>query len=575
MAVPKDAIPSLSECQCQICVEILFEPVTLPCNHTLCKPCFQSTVEKANLCCPFCRRRVSSWTRHRTRTNSLVNMELWKIIQKHYPKECKLRASGQESEEIVDDHQPVRLLSKPGELRREYEEEISKVEAERRANEEEENKASEEYIQRLLAEEEEEEKRQAENRQREMEEQLKSDEELARKLSLQINNFCGGSVLALPLNSKKSDPVTTKSQKKNKNKPTNTGDIEKYLSPKSQLGSASQSEVVQEDRKNSVSKETDSSGMKSPTWQDTDIEEDMPTLSPQICPEVQEQGVKPSMESPMPQLYASGREWCLEGQMETKASNHEKELCVINHEGPKARVPDSEEAAVKTCGKTESGFTVSDTTPIIRNNTPEIENEESNLLISKDIFKRKNQESLFEAVRDPCSSAKRRKMFPTASSDEEETEISFTQKLIDLEHLLFERHKQEEQDRLLALQLQKEVDQEHMRPNRQRGSPDGYQLRATSSPPDRLLNGQRRSSKDRNLKRQTDLEHPEPQRGSKNENWQTSFKIQWKHSVNGRNIPNSIRDNCSVPKTAQSLQPTCACSECRTTIQAAAGEPRN
>ena len=100
MAVPKDAIPSLLECQCQICVEILFEPVTLPCNHTLCKPCFESTVEKANLCCPFCRRRVSSWARYRTRTNSLVNMELWEIIQKHYPKECKLRAAGQESEEI-------------------------------------------------------------------------------------------------------------------------------------------------------------------------------------------------------------------------------------------------------------------------------------------------------------------------------------------------------------------------------------------------------------------------------------------------------------------------------------------
>nr|5XIU_A Chain A, E3 ubiquitin-protein ligase RNF168 [Homo sapiens] len=44
----------------------------------------------------------------------------------------------------------------------------------------------------------------------------------------------------------------------------------------------------------------------------------------------------------------------------------------------------------------------------------------------------------------------------------EETEINFTQKLIDLEHLLFERHKQEEQDRLLALQLQKEVDKEQM-----------------------------------------------------------------------------------------------------------------
>uniref|UniRef100_A0A2K6ENJ6 RING-type E3 ubiquitin transferase n=1 Tax=Propithecus coquereli TaxID=379532 RepID=A0A2K6ENJ6_PROCO len=189
MAVRKDAIPSLSECQCQICTEILIEPVTLPCNHTLCNPCFQSTVEKASLCCPFCRRRVSSWTRYHTRRNSLINMDLWKTIQKHYPKECKLRGSGQASEEMVDDHPPVRLLSKPGELRREYEEEVSKVGAERRASEEEENKASEEYIQRLLAEEEEEEKRQSEKRRREMEEQLKSDEELARKLSANIVSF--------------------------------------------------------------------------------------------------------------------------------------------------------------------------------------------------------------------------------------------------------------------------------------------------------------------------------------------------------------------------------------------------
>ena len=131
MAVRKDTIPSLLECQCQICVEILFEPVTLPCNHTLCKPCFESTVEKASLCCPFCRRRVSSWTRYHTRRNSLVNTELWEIIQKHYPEESQLRVSGQQSEEIIDDCLPVRLLSQPGELRREYEKERSKEEAER------------------------------------------------------------------------------------------------------------------------------------------------------------------------------------------------------------------------------------------------------------------------------------------------------------------------------------------------------------------------------------------------------------------------------------------------------------
>ncbi|KAK2090947.1 hypothetical protein P7K49_030231 [Saguinus oedipus] len=105
-------------------------------------------------------------------------MEIWPL--------CFALPNCQIAEDFADDYQPVRLLSKPGELRREYEEEISKVEAERRATEEEENKASEEYIQRLLAEEEEEEKRQAEKRRREMEEQLKNDEELARKLSIDI-----------------------------------------------------------------------------------------------------------------------------------------------------------------------------------------------------------------------------------------------------------------------------------------------------------------------------------------------------------------------------------------------------
>ncbi|XP_020032065.2 E3 ubiquitin-protein ligase RNF168 [Castor canadensis] len=552
MAVSKDAIPSLSECQCQICMEILVEPVTLPCNHTLCNSCFQSTVEKANLCCPFCRRRVSSWTRYHTRRNSLINMELWEVIQKHYPKECKLRASGQESEEIVDDYQPIRLLSQPGELRREYEEEISKVEAERRATEEEENKASEEYIQRLLAEDEEEEKRQAAQRRSEMEEQLKNDEELARKLSININNFFEGNTLASPLSSRKSDPVTAKSQKKNKNKERNTGDIQKYLSPKSQFGSPSQPEVVQKDRENSVYKEIDCGDVKS---QDTKTEEDMPTLSPQLCPETQEQGAKSLLESPVPWLCACDAEQYLEGKVKTRSSNHDKELCIVNHEGPKTKVPCSDEAAVKPCGKTENGCTMSGMTQNIGDNTVPAENEESHLLISKDTSTRKNEESLFEAVRDTCFPTKRRKMYPKSSSDQEETEKKFTQKLIDLEHLLFERRKQEEQDRLLALQLQKEVDKEQLTPNRQKGSPDEYQLR-TSSPPDILLNGQRKNSKDRNFKKQTGTEHSRPQRGSRDENWQPAFKTQLKHSVNGRKMPSSTRNNCNVTKSTYSLQPS-------------------
>ncbi|KAF6121474.1 ring finger protein 168 [Phyllostomus discolor] len=387
-----------------------------------------------------------------------------------------------------------------------------------------------------------------------MEEQLKSDEELARKLSITINHFCDGKVLASPMNSRKSDPVTSKLQKKSKNKQTSAGDIEKYLSPKSPFGSASQSEVVQESKKCSMSKETDGSDVKSPMWQE--IEEDMPTLSPQLCLEIQEQDAKSLIESPMPQLCASGTEWCLE-EVKMKPSNHDKVLCVTNYGGPKASVPCSGEAEVKPCGKPENGCTIVDVTQIIENNTIETENEESRLQISKeDISKRKNQEPLSETVRDPCFSAKRRKMFPASSSEQEETEISFTQKLLDLEHLLFERHKQEEQDRLFALQIQKEVDKEQMKPNRQKGSPDEYQLRATPSPPDKLLNRQRNNSKDRDFKGQTDVEYSKPQQVPKNEHWQPSFKIQLKHSVNvnGRRKPNSSGDHCNVSKSAHSLQ---------------------
>lgn len=549
MTASKDAIPSLAECQCGICMEILLEPVTLPCNHTLCNPCFQLTVEKANLCCPFCRRRVSSWTRYHTRRNSLVNKDLWEIIQKHYAKECKLRVSGQESKEIVDDYQPIRLLSKPGELRREYEEEISKVEAERQASKEEENKASEEYIQKLLAEEEEEEKRQTERRRSEMEEQLKGDEELARRLSISINSNYEKNVLTSPSSSRKSDSVTNKSQKKNTNKQKNFGDIQKYLSPKLKSGSA----AVREEDRSCISKEIDSSDMKSPVYQDTEIEkDDMPTLSSQVYLETQEQGSESLVESPVPWICARGVKQCLEGAAETLSTNPD-DVCLVNHEDSRAKVYSSNEATVKPSGKVENEeCSVSSMTPLADGNRVP-ESRGYHLVVGKEISERENQESVFEAVMDPCFSAKRRKIF-LKSSDQEETEVNFTQKLIDLEHMLFERHKQEEQDRLLALQLQKEVDKEQMMLNRQKGSPNQYQLR-TSSPPDRLLHRQRKNSKDRNSVKQT-AEHSKSQRGTEDE-YRQPFKSTWKGSVNGRKMPHSAKDDCSnVSKRTYSQQPS-------------------
>ncbi|XP_049728669.1 E3 ubiquitin-protein ligase RNF168-like [Elephas maximus indicus] len=555
MAVPADAVPSLLQCQCQICLEILFEPVTLPCNHTVCNPCFQSTLEKANLCCPFCRRRISSWARYHTRRNSLVNMELWETIQKYYPKECELRARGQDAGEIVDDCQLDRVLSMPGELRIEYEKEVRKMEAERRAQQEEDDKASEEYVKKLLAEEEEEEKRgQAEKRKREMEEQRKRAEQLAGKLSVNVYRLCEGSYWASPSNSRKADSIIIESRKKSKSYQRNTGVIHKCLSPKYQFGSASGSEVVQEDRKSPTPKATDIIDLRNRMGQNTEIEEDMPALSPQICLRIEELGATSSVETPMPQLSTCHSEQCLEGGVKTRPNNRDKELCAVNHKEPKTRAPYSREAAVKPCGNTESGPSISGMTQVIGNSTMERENEEINLLVrTNSIFKIKTPGIYLQSSHVSMPPPKRRELFPRASSDKGEKEISFTQKLMELEHLYSERHKQEQQDRLLAMKLQKKMDKE-MKPNRQKGTPNAYQLRSAPFSPDNLQKGQKKNSKDGTFKRQTHREHSKSWRSSRNENQQCSFKTKCSASINGRRMPNSARDHCNVSESIHSPQ---------------------
>jgi hypothetical protein len=39
---------NISDCGCPICLEILVEPVVLPCKHELCLPCFKGITEKNN-----------------------------------------------------------------------------------------------------------------------------------------------------------------------------------------------------------------------------------------------------------------------------------------------------------------------------------------------------------------------------------------------------------------------------------------------------------------------------------------------------------------------------------------------
>ncbi|KAF7700124.1 E3 ubiquitin-protein ligase RNF169 [Silurus meridionalis] len=83
---------TLEEARCPVCLEILLEPVTMPCRHSVCLHCFKRTVECSGLCCPLCRLRVSSWARNKqSREKSLVNTELWELVRQTYPEKCGQR----------------------------------------------------------------------------------------------------------------------------------------------------------------------------------------------------------------------------------------------------------------------------------------------------------------------------------------------------------------------------------------------------------------------------------------------------------------------------------------------------
>ncbi|XP_061537955.1 E3 ubiquitin-protein ligase rnf168 [Phycodurus eques] len=200
---------SLDDCLCPVCLEMFLEPVTLPCSHTFCKGCFLDSVYKSTLYCPVCRRRVSTWARQNNKNKTLVNQQLWERIQISFPQHCQRRLSGQDA----DDDRGLAVfspkVSQPGELRQEYQEQISKLSEEKRELDEKERRASEEYIHRLLAEEE---KLLLDEQRRRVE-----DEILARTLSKELN--------AAPVSQDKRRPAdVTPARKK-----VNTGHMEKFL----------------------------------------------------------------------------------------------------------------------------------------------------------------------------------------------------------------------------------------------------------------------------------------------------------------------------------------------------------
>ncbi|RXG68627.1 E3 ubiquitin-protein ligase [Armadillidium vulgare] len=146
---------TLVDVTCPICLSIMIQPITMPCHHSLCSPCFESNVSQSNLACPMCRKRISIWVRKMNKCKKLINEDLWLKIQNKFKNEVDARINGKDDENnsFTCTLPPVKVAA-PGEIREEYEEEVRRLREEEEAHRQREEAASKSVIQALQENEE-------------------------------------------------------------------------------------------------------------------------------------------------------------------------------------------------------------------------------------------------------------------------------------------------------------------------------------------------------------------------------------------------------------------------------------
>ncbi|XP_044927356.1 E3 ubiquitin-protein ligase RNF169 [Mustela putorius furo] len=180
--------PRPEESGCAGCLETPGEAAALPCGHSLCRGCAQRAADAAGPGCPRCRARGPTWARRRARDDGQADAEVQgERARRGQPERCRPRRDGgaaaagprPEQEPRAGAAEPEFIfrapikLSKPGELREEYES-LRKLREEKLQEE----KTSEDQIHKLLSED-------METGKRKMDDQKKRDEPLALKTDLE------------------------------------------------------------------------------------------------------------------------------------------------------------------------------------------------------------------------------------------------------------------------------------------------------------------------------------------------------------------------------------------------------
>jgi hypothetical protein len=121
-----------------------------------------------NLHCPICRVRISTWARLASNNHQLVNEKRWQQIREAFPKEIKHKLGQQltplrhkNNRSILESSATTHSSSdnagvvevkvaKPGEIRKEYLENLKRMREELKLEKEKEEKESIAYIEKLI-----------------------------------------------------------------------------------------------------------------------------------------------------------------------------------------------------------------------------------------------------------------------------------------------------------------------------------------------------------------------------------------------------------------------------------------
>ncbi len=87
-------------------------------------------LELTNLHCPFCKKRIGTWSRRAKKVESLIDQKLWTRIQKDFPNEVQARLKGSASTLFDEGGFSHDFTFEDGAIRKEFEEQMAQMQEE-------------------------------------------------------------------------------------------------------------------------------------------------------------------------------------------------------------------------------------------------------------------------------------------------------------------------------------------------------------------------------------------------------------------------------------------------------------